>query len=233
MKSAYSLLFLASLASLAHGATLVQTREFEFLPDGSQNLVFDKFDLTLGTLTSVTVSVVMNKTGGRFEVDNDSTNTGTISMNHNVVGNLSVVAGSVGLIRSDFTAIGGSGSLTASSSLTDQPIAATSGDATNTFNATGQSDHIVFIPSAAAASSSGTIASFATPTYAGPGTFILGVNAIQSVSVTGLGGLQQAFTVSGVSGEVTVTYNYDAIPEPGAAVLGGLGVLALMGRRRR
>jgi uncharacterized protein (TIGR03382 family) len=52
------------------------------------------------------------------------------------------------------------------------------------------------------------------------------------VSATGVSGLQQSFTVSNISGAVVVTYTYTAIPEPSAALLGGLGFLALLRRRR-
>ena len=54
---------------------------------------------------------------------------------------------------------------------------------------------------------------------------------------TGLGGLQQAFTVSDVSGTVTVTYNYSGdsptVPEPTTSLLGLFGAVMLMRRRQR
>lgn len=232
-KTVIPLLLTAALIGLAPAATLVQLQSFAFLPDGSQDLTFDKFDPSLGTLTSVSVSVTLNKSGGRFEVDNDSTSSGFITLEHNVVGNLSVVAGGVGLFRNDFTTIGASGTLTASSSMPAQEVFGTSGDNTDTFDATGQSDYLRFNPGNASASDSGTIAASAQSSYVGPGTFVLGANALQSVSVTGLGGLQQAITVADVSGEVTVTYNYLAtVPEPTSALLGGLGCLLLLRRRR-
>lgn len=231
-KIAYPLLLSAVLIGAAPAATLIQTQSFAFLPDGSQDLTYNKFDTSLGTLTSVSVTISLTKTGGQFEVDNDSTESGFITLHHNVVGSLSVVSGGVSLVRDDLTSIGASGTLTASSSMSPQEVTGTSGDDTDTFDATGLSDYVRFNPLHASATDSGTIASLAQAAFQGPGTFVLGANALQSVNVTGLGGLQQAITVSDVSGEVTVTYHYDAIPEPASALLGGLGFLALLRRRR-
>ena len=233
MKFATSLLFLSSFAGIASAATIVQTGSYSFVPDGSQSLTFNKFNTALGTLNSVTVTVVLNKTGGSYAVDNDSATAGTITLNHNVVGSLSVISGGVGLIRNDFSSIGASGTLTAASSLSDQAVAATTGDSASTFNATGLGDYVIFNPADTSTSNSGTVASFAQSSYEGTGSFVLGLGATQSISASGLGGLQQAFTVSSVSGDVTVTYNYTAaVPEPASALLGGLGLLALLRRRR-
>lgn len=211
---------------------MLQTQSFAFLPDGSQDLTFDKFDTTLGTLTSVIVSVTLHKSGGQFEVDNDSTDSGTITLEHNVIGTLSVVSGGVGLLRDDMTMIGAFGTLTATSSMPPQEVLGTTGDDTETFDATGLSDYVRFNPMDASSSDSGTIASSAQSAFEGPETFVLGANALQSVTVTGLGGLQQAITVANVSGNVSVTYHYDAVPEPAAALLGSLGCLLLLRRRR-
>jgi len=231
-KLAYPLLLTAALIGAAPAATLLQTQNFAFLPDGSQELTYNKFDTSLGTLTSVSVTVLLTKSGGQFEVDNDSTESGFITLHHNVVGSLSVVSGGVSLVRNDLTSIGASGTLTATSSMSPQEVMGTSGDDIETFDATGLSDYVRFNPMDASATDSGTIAAMAQAAFEGPGTFVLGANALQSVNVTGLGGLQQAITVANVSGEVTVTYHYEPIPEPASALLGGLGFLALLRRRR-
>lgn len=231
-KTAYPLLLAAALTGVSSAATLIQTQSFAFLPDGSQDLTYNKFDTSLGTLTSVTVSVLLNKSGGQFEVDNDSTESGFITLHHNVVGSLSVVSGGVSLVRDDLSTIGASGALTATSSMAPQEVLGTTGDDTETFDATGLGDYVRFNPLNASATDSGTIAAMAQAAFEGPGTFVLGAHALQSVNVTGLGGLQQAITVANVSGEVTVTYHYEPIPEPASALLGGLGFLALLRRRR-
>jgi hypothetical protein len=174
--------------------------------------------------------VVLNKTGGSFQIDNDSATAGTIDLTHSVTGSLS---STVSLLNTSLVAIGTSGSLTASSSLTGQSIAATTGDSVSTFNSTGLGDNVVFNPENSSDSDTGTISSFVQAQYEGTGTYTTTVNALQTVGVTGVSGLQQAFTVSSLSGDVVVTYNYTAVvPEPASALLGGLGFLAILRRRR-
>jgi hypothetical protein len=235
----YPLLLTATLIGASSAATIIQTRDFAFLPDGSQNLAYDKFDTALGTLTSVSVTIDLTKSGGQFEVDNDSASTGSISLEHNIIGSISVVSGDVTLVRGGSMSegrsgtIGESGTLTATSVMPAQTVSATSGDDTETFDVTGQSDYVSFNPADAFANDSGTIALLAQSAFEGPGTFVLGANSLQSVNVTGLGGLQQAITVANVSGRVTVTYDYMPVPEPGSALLGGLGCLLLLRRRNR
>lgn len=233
MKPLLAVTLFAALAGIGSAATLVQTESFAFVPNGNQTLTFNKFDTSLGTLNSVTVTVVLNKTGGRFEVDNDSENGGTLNLTHSVVGSLT--ASGVALLRDDFSSIGATGTLTASNTLSDQSVSATTGDSTTTFNATGLGDYVLFEPGNASDSDTGSIGSAFISSYAGSGTFTTTVNASQTVDVTGLGGLQQAFTVSSVSGDVTVTYNFTptAVPEPTSALLGGIGFLLLLRRRRR
>lgn len=58
---------------------------------------------------------------------------------------------------------------------------------------------------------------------------------INTTSINGTSGFSNSFTGSfsvGVSGN-NLLLNYTAVPEPGAALLGGLGTLALLRRRRR
>ncbi len=237
MKPFLLLTLTASLAGLSSAATIVQTEIFSFVPNDSRALTFERFDTTLGTLTSVTVSVDLTKTGGRFEVDNDSETSGTINLTHAIIGSLS--SGDVSLRKSGggVVSVGQSGSITATSSLLNQSVSATSGDATNAFNATGVSDYVLFEPTNVNVSDSGTIRAADQSDYEAVGlsTYDIAFGALQSVNATGLSGLQQAFTVASVSGSVTVTYNYTAVtpvPEPTSALLGGLGVLLFFRRRR-
>jgi hypothetical protein len=232
MKPFVTLAIFATLAGIGSAATIVQTKNFSFVPNGNQAMTFDKFDTSLGTLESVTVTVNLNKTGGRFEIDNDSGSAGTLNLTHEVQGSLSTSLGATALLNTNDSFIGASGTLTASNSLLNQEVSATTGDNTTTFNATGLSDYVLFEPGNSSDSDTGTVSGDFQFKYEGTGTYTMTVNATQLVSVTGLGGLQQAFTVSNVSGDVTVTYNYSAVPEPVSPLLGGLGMLLLFRRRR-
>ena len=218
-----------SLAGAASAATIVQTRDFAFVPNGSQVLTFNEFD-TLGgerTLLSVTVIVEFTKSGGSYSIDNDSNVGGTINLTHQVVGSLSSTKP---LFNDAFLPIFGTGTLEATSTLNNVTIGATTGDPTDQFNATGGADNVVFAPADVTDSHSGAVASIAQSSYIGTGTYTMTFGANQLVSATGLGGLQQAIVVSEVSGTVTVIYEY--VPEPSSALLGATGLLFLLRRRR-
>lgn len=235
MKPLLLLTLTASLAGLSSAATIVQTETFSFVPNDSRALTFDRFDTTLGTLTSVTVSVDITKSGGRFEVDNDSETSGTINLTHAVIGSLSSSDVSLRKTGGGVVSVGQSGSITATSTLSGQSVSATTGDSNSTFNATGNTDYVLFEPTDVNVGDSGTIRSADLSDYEAVGisSYDITFNPLQTVSATGLSGLQQAFTVASVSGSVTVTYNYiAAVPEPGSALLGGIGVLLFFRRRR-
>ncbi len=231
MKKIINTLLSMSLISVASAQVVItQTENFAFVPSGAQTLNFSTFDSTLGTLNSVTVSVLLNKEGGNLQVDNDSAEGGSIILTHGVVGSLTST--DVSLVDLTGNVIGGSGSLSTSDSFTTT-VGASSGDATNAFNATGAADFVTFNPTDTSVSDSGGIFFTADYETIGAGSFALDVNAIQTTNAAGLGGLQQAFTVSNVSGAVTVEYNFTAVPEPSSTLLSGIGLLGLMARRRR
>lgn len=240
MKAILPLLASLGLAQFASAQIVtlpVQTIPFGFVPNGvSAPLVFDKFDDMGGTrqLLSVAITVAFEKTGGNTAIDNDSAVGGSIDLTHTVTGQLSVVSGGVALLNAAFQPIGGSSMLTATSTFNTN-VSATSGDSVTEFNVTNASDYANFSPAPLSISDSGTVAPSLTSLYVGVGAnekFSLEFAALQSVSATGLSGLQQVFTVSSVSGSVGVQYTYQVVPEASVSILAGLSVLGLMRRRR-
>lgn len=231
-----ALLSVAAATSANAALTLIETETFSFVPNGSRQMTFDKFDTQGGTrvLQSVEVTVSYTKSGGSLAVDNDSETGGTIRLQHSINGTLSVSSGGVNLLDSTFNPIGtGLNAVSVHESL---GIGPTSGDSTSQFNSTGNSDYFLFSPDPLTVTASGTINSALQSGFvasAGNNTFTLNFNALQTTDASGLGGLQQAFVVSSVEGFVTVKYNYDVVPEPSISVLGVIGALGLVVRRRR
>lgn len=221
-----SVLGVLLIPSLATADSTFQTLTFDFTPDGSQTLNFPKFDISLGTLTGVTIGFTLTKTGGTLEVDNDSLSGGSITLNHSLAGSLS--SPDVALFNTSFQPIG---TLNTVSSYT-QSIGATTGDATNQFDRTFAADYASYSPAVTSSTTSGAVSSLVWSGYEGIGTFAINVNATQGASITGLGGVQLTRTVSQASGDVTVTYDFTPVPEPStwAMVVGGVGMFAF-GRR--
>jgi len=215
---------------------LTQTEDFGFMPNGSQQVRFEKFDDLADTrvLRSVEITLEYTKIGGSLAVDNDSAMPGTIDLQHTVNGGLSVVSGGISLLDFSFNPIGAS--LNAATSLHGVKIAASSGDSISEYNNTGLSDYFIFNPTNLTVSATGTVNSIFTSSYIAVGTadnFILNFGAFQTMGATGLGGLQQAYVMSEVQGFVTVTYHYDVAPEPSSILLGLAGAIGVGIRRRR
>lgn len=220
---------LASVQQVS-AASLTQTETFGFVPTGSATLTFNQFDDLGGLLTldSITITFLLEKSGGSYQADNDSATGGSVTLTHQLQGSLS--SSDVNLISTTFQPIGSSLLVTSSTNTT---LTATTGDPTNVFNDTGLGDYFIFNPAAASNSTGGDVFSGVWSGYIGTGTFDINALVQQNVQLTGLGGVQQAFTVSDAAGAVTVVYNY-TVPEPTTALLvGATGAFLLLARRRR
>ena len=231
LKTLLTLTLSTALAGFSSAATITQTQNYAFVPTASTPLTFIKFDTTLGTLLNVFVSVNLNKQRGQHEVDNDSVTGGTISLTHEVIGDLT---SAVSLVKTGgASSVGQSGSFTAISTNTGT-VGPTVGDSITSFNATLSTDYLLYNPLSATASDSGNIdpAFINQYAFAGFQNFVITMGATQISTATGTSALQQAFTNSDIDGKVTVVYEYSAVPEPTSALLGGLGALALLRRRR-
>ncbi|MEI7958685.1 MAG: choice-of-anchor E domain-containing protein [Verrucomicrobiota bacterium] len=207
----------AILPTLSFGATTTpQTVSYNF-SGGTKILTFNQFDSTFGTLTGVKIEITLQKTGGNVTVDNDSSDSGTMTLTQEL--DLTVKMGATQLAT------------LAAISSDSKFVGATSGDAIG-FTATGNTDYVQFAPATA---SDSAVVNPSSPftAYIGTGTF--GLSAKLSVSNDfSFNNVYATVDPTTGTGNVTVTYTYTptAVPEPTtwAMLVGGLGVL-FAGRR--
>lgn len=187
---------------------------------------FNQFD-TLGntrTLTGVTISFYFDTTGGSFAVDNDSEEVGFVSFSREIMGKLTSSSVEVGTAGTYFSAQSGFTSA----------IGADDGDPQDQFDVGGP-DYVQYIPeNITGTGNAAAISSGFWGGYTGSGSFNVSFLSSQSFSVSGIGGLQSLSIASKISPTVAVTYTYSVtVPEPTTALLGGIGLLSLMRRRRQ
>lgn len=231
MKNSLKTILAASalLAGSSAYGQYIQTETFSFTPNGNVNLVFNQLNVSLASISSIQITVVMEKTGGSLSVDNDSVESGTVTFTHTLDGLLSST--DVNLLDTGFSSNWATTNLQAVSA-TSSFVDATSGDSTVDFNNTGDVDFFQFNPADVSDTESAFINSAVWAGYLGTGTYTINFAASQLVNASGLGGLQQAFTVSQTSGSVTVEYTI--VPEPSTfALLSGACALGFLVLRRR
>ncbi len=225
MKAFHTLTLAASLASVCSGATIVQTQNFSFVPSGTAPLTFNQFDTALGTLTSITITTNVTKTGGSLFVDNESATPASGNISQSVTINLT---SSVGLVDASFAPIGTGVSATSSYSAN---VDADDGDGAGVQSTGPDYDGTSFGPTSTSQTKDVNSAAFGG--YQGTGTYVIDAGGDQGFNTSAIGGAAVAIDPASVSGDVTITYTFTAIPEPGSALLGGIGCLALLRRRRR
>jgi len=223
MKLFPTLTLAVALTGVCSGASIVQTRNITpYTAGGTRTVNFDRFDTQGGTrtLTGVTLSFSFDKLGGSYAVDNDSTDSGSIIFDHELRGRLT---------SSDVT-VGSAGTNISALSDFTTTIGANDGDPQGQFDV-GTADYVIYSPAdILGTTTSATIAPEFWAAYTGTNTFNVNFVAIQSFGTSGVGGLQSQTIASQVAPSVTVTYSF--IPEPTSALLGGLGLLGLLRRRR-
>ena len=206
---------------LATGSALsAETLSYTTTPIVSQELSFagvtrqlEKFDAALGTLTAVTIEV------------NGFSDAGTLTWTLNSGQPASFVTVGIGatlLIDTPTTENILVNPTTENSGLVDNPspnsISVTGNNSTDTETENvGSGDFGIY-----------------TASFIGE-TFNLTFDGFlyTNVSTSGGSGIANSPTGTLGGGDVTVTYEYDAIPEPASLILVGLGSIAILGRRRR
>jgi hypothetical protein len=237
MKKTIPIMALAAVASFAaptlNAATIVHTKYFDFIPDASQILTFDKFNTNDGTLTAITITTYVTKLNGSLYVDNDAATGASGAITQTVTINLTSANA---LVDAGLNPIGSN--IQAISSYT-ATVGADDGDTDLILNnndgyQSGGTDSDGTSFASVSTSESKNLSNLAWGQYstAGYGTYTITASGIQSLNTSAISGAAGAFTPASASGYVQVTYTYLAIPEPSAALLGGLGLLALLRRRR-
>lgn len=222
MKSRILLLTITS-TGMASAFTSVQTKTFAYVPASSADLVFDRFDPSLGTLTSIMVTTTVHKTNGSLYIDNDTAS----SVTGNITQDVTITLGSTDV---DLLALGGGGigvNVAAISSYA-AVTAIDDGDGAGFQTGGTDCDGTSFGPTTAAITQ--YVKSLVWSSYMGAGTYIITASASQGYSDAAFGDAALSLTPATASGDVTITYSY--VPEPAAAWLGGLGFLTLLRRRR-
>lgn len=187
------------------------------LGSSNDNVAFliPQFDATLGTLTGVTVSVISSALGGSFEV----TNSGATDLSvgpHTADFRVDDVANNLGYAIA-FEEIDPLITTPVTSPATTIPVGQSV-----VFNITSGQGYTV-------ADQNINPTFFATYTGLGDVTF----NVRNRINIAATGSI---FTVDSTLAftptQMAITYIYDAVPEPSAALLGAFGLLGLLRRRR-
>lgn len=225
---------LALAAGSAHADTIMQTQNFgPTTPNFNTGLTFNKFDATLGTLTSIKVKVQLDVSGGFLKLDNDGVGPASGSAD---LGALATIASmDVPLIDNALQPVIGPGV----SVVTSSPFAVqgNDGDSTTTFD-DGTVDNFSMIGNNGSDMGMGFISGLFFNSYIDAipdmtlATFGINVNVSQVFDYGSLGGIQFQGGPVAASGNVMVIYDYRPVPAPGAAGLAALGGALLVRRRR-
>lgn len=227
MKIQNILLIAASSVGAASAATTIpQVKPFSFVPDATVPLVFNQFDPSLGTLTRIKITTNVTKFGGSAELDNDSANPAAGTISQQVSINLSSTQ--VSLQDASMAPIGSG--ITAVTSIAPN-LAGDDGDGPGI--QTGGGDYLFSGFDSISTSQEGDVSPTLFGAYQGTGTFQINARGDAGSSSTLNSGVAILILPANVSGDVTIVYTYDAVPEPTTAVLGAVGALALLRRRRR
>lgn len=229
MKFIAPLLIGATLVTGATAATVVQTVTHSVTSLGT-NYAFSKFDQRLGTLNSVTFTIVSSDDSGSFFVTNSSATTATV---RSPFDGLTVYDTRTTTFGSDLLYLGSAVNFeTSPGTSVIFPDSLDTG-ASRTYTLTGKS---LIGGTAVVRDLSSLKTSYQDATGAGSVSF----KALNGPNVTVSGGNYSLnSTLWANSTTLRMTYDYTepvvlppAVPEPSVAMLGALGALALLRRRR-
>jgi hypothetical protein len=219
-----AMLVITSIPVMA--ATITQTKTFSGIPGLTGALGFNQFNSSLGTLTSIQVTLNLQTNGGELRLDNDGENAANGNLQFGAYGSIS--SGDVALLNSSFVAIPGQVNAYHSQAFS---LAANVGDSIGDYDSSPP-DGMLYTGGTEADSKSGFIGNFAFAGYTGSGTYNINYSVSQWISYGSIGGIEYAVTPVTASGGVTVVYDYKPVPEPMTIGLLSLGALSVIRKRK-
>jgi hypothetical protein len=206
-------------------STITQTKTFSGIPSMSGILNFNKFNPASGTLTSVQFTLNLNTSGGTLILDNDSAL--PASGNFEFGANGSISTSDVPLFTNSFGPVPGTVTAYHNGSFN---LTANTGDGPGDYDPTPP-DGMQYIGVAETGSANGFIGSNYVANYSGTGTYNINYSITQWLTYGGFGGIEYAVSPVSANGDVTVVYNYNAVPEPATITLLCTGALAMLRRK--
>ncbi|MEI6177360.1 MAG: choice-of-anchor E domain-containing protein [Verrucomicrobiota bacterium] len=231
MKSKLPIIALTTLSFSGFATAAIVTHTEYSTTQLTQGTLLDfnvaKFDSTLGTLTGVTVVVTTGNLQGTPTVKN--TTEGTVGINAISDTYYTLTADQdIGGFSSTLGYQGGSrGRLTVLTTPAKADVSILPGDTQSLTINLGQSMAVLGLTTQIIDEAYFS----AYQSVGGTGNVTFQAQNVFSITTTGASYEVNSATV-GANTRYAVTYTYDAIPEPSAALLGGLGLLALLRRRR-
>jgi hypothetical protein len=211
----------------------MQPGNHTLVPRGHQAVRFGGFDPSPTALNRAMVGAAQGKAGGGFEAGNDSESRDTVSLTCSLAG--IPATSDTALIRGGDSFAGATRPASPPATPGNKAVSATTGDHNTTFSATVLGNHGLFESGDWAEPDIEWKDSAFIPSLEGTGIPANTVNVNPTLDITRLDGLQMAFAASNASGLVTDTFDSTAatpVPMPASALLGGIGLIILMRRRR-
>jgi len=209
-------------------ASITQTRNVaQHKPDSNVDLMFNRFDPTLGVLTGISISSELEWWGGYYAVDNESDQPSSGDAIFSTTATLSSLVRGIP-----------AGTKKLSSSISQYfELTADNGDDPDSFDIDVPGNDYARINGPSQENllrvyGSGAVDSSYFDDYIGKGQFAINYESGQRQQWTGEGGNSTSSSPVWAQGSVTVTYYYD-VPEPTTWALFGLGATLLVLRVRR
>jgi len=218
---------------LTNAAIISQTQNFSgIISVNSASLNFNQFNLTLGTLQSIDILFYLQANGGAMILDNDSNLPASGVFQFGVTGSLFPTT-DVELFNSSYQSVIGWIGSYHSQAFT---LGADNGDGPHTYDPCAP-DGLLYYGTTDSNSASGFVGDVFWPHgikgFLGTGTYDIKYSITQLTDIGSIGGIQYAVNPAIASGYVTVTYNYDPVPEPATITLFTVGAFALLKRKSK